>query len=525
MSASAASSSATPTSPAIEEASPAAIVALVAAAMVSSINLGAANIALVRIGTALQATQADLTHVGAAAILGMAGGVLYLGRLSQRWGRTRVIRIGIALSIPLSLAAAFAPSVGWLIAARVAIGVVGAMIYPNTLATIVATTADHRRQRGIGLWFGFSVGAAALGPVIAGVLMHWFWWGTAFLVSVPVCVVAITLSGSLPARAGEDRHDVDHVAGWLSVGGIAILVAALSLGGTPVPLPVAALAGAAAILAAIAFLHRQRTRPHPMFDLRVAARPAFWIAAIAGSTLVGSMLAAFFLGQQFMQHVLHYSTTAAGLAVLPTGVAIVFLSPRAAGWGATLGGRTMLLAGSAITAIGLGLMLVWTEGGSYLPIGGAYLALGAGVGLVGPTVSRTLMATVPRSQLAMGSATSDLQSCLGGAVLIAILGSVLAVGYHHAFDASVASLPGLDAEDASSLARRSPAAAERLVSTMSPEVRDRVDDLLRSSFIEGFRWALLGGLAALALVAVVVGVLFPGRLRQRELEAAYAAES
>ncbi len=491
--------------------------------MVSSINLGAANIALVRIGAGLHASQADLTHVGAAAILGMASCVLYFGRLSQRYGRSRVIRIGLALSIPLSLTAAFAPSIGWLIAARIAIGVVGAMIYPNTLATIIAVTIPERRHRAIGLWFGCSVGAAAIGPVIAGVLMHWFWWGSTFLVSVPLCVIALALSFRLPDRAGEDRQPIDHASGWLSMFAIAILVSALSLGGTPVPIGIGAGAGLAAILATAIFVHRQRTHRHPLFDLRVAARPSFWLAAVAGTALVGSMLAAFFLGQQFLQHILGYSTTAAGLAVLPTGVAIILVSPRAAVLGARVGGRTMLLAGTATTLVGLGFMLAWSATGSYLPVGAAYLALGCGVGLVGPTVSRALMASVPRHLLAMGSATSDLQSCLGGALLVAFQGSLLALGYRHGFD--VASLPpALAAGDVIDQATRSLSGAEQVAATLPPKMAGTLLAHASDAFIEGFHRALWSGAAVLLAMAAIVWAVFPSRARQQALEATYAED-
>lgn len=504
----------------------AAIAALIAAAMVSSINLGAANIALVQIAKALDVSTSHLTWVGAATTLGMASCILYFGRLSQSLGRSRMIRLGVALSIPLSFAAAFAPSAGWLVAARLAIGMAGAMIYPNTLASIAAITQGPRRNRAIGLWFGCSVGAAALGPVVAGVLMMRFWWGVTFLVSVPLAVLAVALSRHLPRHAGEDGAPVDHLDGGLLLVGILLVVGVLSLGGAAVP-PWIALVALAVGLAAIALVVvRQFRVEHPLFDFRVAARPTFWTAAVAGSTIVGSMLGAFFLGQQFLQHILGYSTAAAGLAVLPTGLAIVLFSPRATRLGERLGGRNMLLIGTVLAAAGMLAMLLWTPERGYLPVGATYLLLGLGVAVVGATVSRTLMASVSGEEVSMGSATSDLQSCIGGAVLIALLGSLAAVGYHHRFDLALGGLGSTDLTTVSdahlAAARRSLTGAEEVAATLQRTPAEALLGIASEAFIGAIRTAVLAGVGALAATAVLLALAFPNRERQRALEAIYS---
>jgi DHA2 family multidrug resistance protein-like MFS transporter len=520
------SRSALPTPPenSAEQASPAAIAALIAAGMVSSINLGAANIALPEIGHAFLATSSDLTHVGFATTLGMAALILYLGRLSQSVGRSRMVRLGLLLSIPLSFAAAFAPSIGVLVAARFAIGVAGAMIYPNTLAEIAVTTSGPRRVRAIGLWFGCTIGAAALGPVVAGLLMSVFWWGVAFLVSVPVALTALALARHLPRRAGEDHAPVDHLSGGLVAVGILTLATALSLGGTGVAAWLAPAAGVAAVLVLGIFLRRQSTLAHPILDLRVLRRPTFLVAAVAGAVTVGTMLGAFFVGQQFLQQVLGYSTTAAGLAVLPTGIAILLISPRAAALGARLGGRTMLILGAATAGVGIALMSAWGPESSYLPVGVAYFGLGCAVGVVGTTVSRTLMASVSGEEVAMASSTSDLQSCIGGALLIAIEGSVLAMAYHHAFDVGASGPPMLEAKIAESVlgtARTSLASAQHIATTIEAGDAKAVTALALESFLFAFRAAIWTGVAMLAATAMFVAVRFPGLARERRLEADY----
>jgi DHA2 family multidrug resistance protein-like MFS transporter len=509
---------------AAEQASPAAIAALIAAGMVSAINLGAANIALPDIGRAFLATSSDLTHVGFATTLGMAALILYLGRLSQSVGRSRMVQVGLLLSVPLSIAAAFAPSIGTLIAARFAIGVAGAMIYPNTLAEIAVTTSGPRRVRAIGLWFGCTIGAAALGPVVAGLLMSVFWWGVAFLISVPVALTAIALARHLPQRAGEDHAPVDHLSGLLVAAGVLTLATALSLGGTGAAAWLGPVLGVAALFVLGLFLRRQSTLAHPIFDLRVLRRPTFLLAAVAGSVTVGTMLGAFFVGQQFLQQVLGYSTTAAGLAVLPTGIAILLISPRAAALGARFGGRTMLMLGTATAGAGVALMATWSSESSYLPVGVSYLGLGCAVGIVGTTVSRTLMASVSGEEVAMASSTSDLQSCIGGALLIAILGSVLAVAYHHAFDVGASRPPMLEARiDESVLvtARTSVASAQHVATTIEPGEARALKALALDSFLFAFRAAIWTGVAMLAAIAAFVAIRFPGLARERRLEAEY----
>ncbi|MFM1890353.1 MAG: hypothetical protein RLZZ565_1110 [Planctomycetota bacterium] len=513
-----------PSENAAEQASPAAIAALIAAGMVSAINLGAANIALPDIGRAFLATSSDLTHVGFATTLGMAAMILYLGRLSQSVGRSRMVRVGLLLSVPLSIAAAFAPSIGTLIAARFAIGVAGAMIYPNTLAEITVTTSGPRRVRAIGLWFGCTIGAAALGPVVAGLLMSVFWWGVAFLISVPVALTAIALARHLPRRAGEDHAPVDHLSGVLVAVGVLTLATALSLGGTGTAPWVGPTAGVAALIVLVAFLRRQSTLAHPIFDLRVLRRPTFLVAAVAGAITVGTMLGGFFLGQQFLQQVLGYSTSASGLAVLPTGVAILLTSPRAAALGARFGGRTMLILGAGVAAASIALMSAWSPESDYLIVGASYLGLGCAVGIVGTTVSRTLMASVSGEEVAMASSTSDLQSCIGGALLIAIQGSVLAVAYHHAFDVG-ASAPafqgaGID-QTALDTARTSLASAQHVATTIEASDAKALTTLAFDAFLDAFRSAVWTGVVMLAAIAAFVAVRFPGLARERRLEADY----
>ena len=501
--------------------------ALITAAMTSAINLGAANIALVEIGRAMDASSYDLTLIGACASVGMGSAVLYFGRLSQSIGRARVIQIGLVLSIVLSVASAAAPGPYWLAATRLGIGFCCALVYPSTLAVIAADTSGAARNRAIGRWFGFSIGAAALGPVVGGLLLSAYWWGAAFLVSLPVAMLALLFSIQLPRSAGEDHAPVDHLDGVGLMMGVLLLSGVLSSGGTSSHPVLVALAFAAAATILFFAVRRQAVGPHPLFDFRVARRPTFWPAATAGSVTVGSMLAAFFVGQQYMQHTLGYTTAMAGLAILPTGLAILVVSPRAAKAQASRGTRSMLLLGIAIVMLGLASMLMWTPERGYLPVGLTYLALGVAVGIVGPTVSRALMASVSGEEIAMGSATSDLQACIGGALLIPIFGSTLATAYQHAFETGILaaapeSIANLSMEtlaaSRASLTGAETAAARLSLAPDAPHLQ-----IASQAFVAAVHWSIGAGLVALAVCAALVALVTPDRRTQRSLEAIYSA--
>src|SRR5262245_44386990 len=235
------------------------LLSLILVAAVANLNLSVANVALPDIGRHFDSSQTTLDLIAVGYSLGLAASVLYLGALGDRYGRKLMLLLGMALSVPACLLAAFAPTDGVLFAARVLGGLSAGMAYPTTLALIAALWTGPGRTRSIALWSALGGAIASLGPVVAGALLEQFDWGSVFLVTLPLVVVAFPMAWKfVPAHVHETTEAVDNLGGVLSV----IMVAALVLGINFAPVPskgtLALGLGAIALAAAVAFVLRQR---------------------------------------------------------------------------------------------------------------------------------------------------------------------------------------------------------------------------------------------------------------------------
>src|SRR5215467_5091544 len=249
----------------------------------------------------------------------------------------------------------------------------------------------------------------------------------------------------VPAHVNETTDPVDNLGGICSV----VLVAALILGinFAVVPNSGALVAGLAAVTVAglVAFVIRQRRASNPLYDLHVAARPTFWVAAAAGIIVFGSLMGAMFIGQQFPQNVLGYSTVQAGAAILPAAIMMVSVAPRPAKQVAVIGSRLTFLAGYLFVFLGfLTMLLLWREGSSYWEVGLGYALVGTDVGFAQTPAAHSLTGSVLPTWVGMASATADLQRDLGGALMQSIFGALLTAGYAAAFTAAIAASPERD---------------------------------------------------------------------------------
>src|SRR4051812_35587035 len=208
--------------------------ALILGAAVANLNLAVANVALPDIGKAFDSSQTTLNLIAIGYSLGLAGSVLYLGAVGDRYGRKLLLLLGIGASVPICLLAAYAPSVGVLVGARIAGGVAAGMAYPTTLALITALWSGPARTRSIALWSALGGAISALGPLVSGALLEHFWWGSVFLVTLPLAGVALLLAWFyVPAHVNEASDPVDNLGGILSVLVVAALILAINF--APVP--------------------------------------------------------------------------------------------------------------------------------------------------------------------------------------------------------------------------------------------------------------------------------------------------
>jgi DHA2 family multidrug resistance protein-like MFS transporter len=500
---------------------------LILVAGVANLNLAVANVALPDIGKAFGAGQTMIDLIAVGYSLGLAASVLYLGAVGDRYGRKSLLLLGMGLTIPISIFAALAPSAPALFLARVLGGVAAGMAYPTTLALITALWPASARTRPIALWSALGGGVSALGPLLAGALLEGFEWGSVFVVSAPLAAIALFFAWKLiPAHVNETSEPVDHFSGLLSIALVAALVLAINLAPEPGKGTTAIALGAVALLTTAAFVLRQRRVANPLYDLRIAARGTFWVAALAGIIVFGSLMGAMFIGQQFVQNVLGYSTLQAGLAILPGAVGMILVAPRSAQLVEARGSRLTLLVGFVFCLLAfLEMLLFWEEGVSYWVVGAGYLLIGLGVGFAGTPASRSLTGSVPVTRAGMASGTADLQRDLGGAIMQSIFGALLTAGYAASFSGQIAASPegAKVSEQVQNELTKSFASAAN-TAEQYPQYAQPIVQAARSSFLDGGDWTYAAGMIAVALGIAVVFFLFPRHDEEQALLRRYHAE-
>jgi hypothetical protein len=276
---------------------------------------------------------------------------------------------------------------------------------------------------------------------------------------------------------------------------------------------------AVALAAVVGFVIRQRRVGNPLYDLKVAARPTFWVAAVAGVIVFGALMAAAFIGQQFLQNVLEYSTFEAGVSILPAALLMILVAPRSAGLVEARGARFTLLLGYVFILAGfLTMLLLWDESSPYWHIGLAYGFVGIGIGFAGTPASHSLTGSVPVDKAGMASATADLQRDLGGAIMQSILGAVLTAGYAASIASQVSASPNADkVTDATQSELQKSFSSAASLAEQYPQYKDQIIAAARDAFLQGDHWAYIAGIVAILIGAFVVFRFFPRYEREREL--------
>jgi MFS transporter, DHA2 family, multidrug resistance protein len=500
------------------------LVSLILVAAVANLNLSVANVALPSIGEAFDSSQVTLNLIAVGYSLGLAGSVLYLGALGDRYGRKMMLVLGTALAVPMSLLAAYAPSDEVLFVARVGGGLAAGMAYPTTLALITALWAGPSRTKSIALWSALGGAIAALGPLVSGALLQYFWWGSVFLITLPLAGVALVMAFLfVPSHVNETSDAVDNLGGILSVVLVGALILAINF--APVPNEGTLVVGLATIAAAalVGFFLRQRRAENPLYDLNVAGRRVFWVAACAGIIVFGSLMAAMFVSQQYLQNVNGYSTLEAGAAILPAALVMVLVAPRSAKLVEARGARFTLLCGYVFLFLAfVWMLLLWKEGSSYWQIAVAYVFIGAGVGLAGTPASHSLTGSVPVTRAGMASGTADLQRDLGGAIMQSTFGALLTAGYAAAVSAQIAA-SDKDVTSSTQAALTKSFDSAESVAQQHPQYANAIIAGAKQAFLDGDDWAYTAGVVSILLGAVLVYIMFPKHEEEKQLLASYHA--
>jgi EmrB/QacA subfamily drug resistance transporter len=473
------------------------------------------NVALPTLARDLRATASELQWMVDSYVLVFAGLLLTMGALGDRFGRKLALNVGLLVFVGGSVFSAFAGSAGVLIASRAAMGIGGALIMPSTLSIITNVFPTRERGRAIGIWAGVAGLGIVLGPVIGGWLLEHFWWGSVFLVNVPVVAVAI-LAGWALVPESKDPHatPLDPVGAGLSIAALVTMVYGiieapergwtdgLILGSFAV----------AAVLAAL-FIWWERRVEHPMLRIEFFRNPRFSAASAAITMVFFALFGTVFLLTQHLQFVLGYSPLEAGFRVLPVATLIV-AAPLSARIVERIGTKVVVAAGLLTVAISLTILSTTDVASGYGLVAAAIATLGFGMGLTMAPATESIMGSLPLAKAGVGSAMNDTTRMVGGALGVAVLGSVLASSYGSAIEPALRGLPPQVAEVAGD--------SIGAVSTIAPRLGDAGDVLLaagRAAFIEGMTDAVLVGAAVAALGVILVLVFLPARARYPEAPA------
>jgi len=399
------------------------------------------NVVLPTLVRDLNATSTQLQWIVDAYVIVFAGLLLVAGSIADRVGRKRTFLAGLVLFAAGSTWAAFSGSVGMLIAARASMGVGGALIMPSTLAIITTMFADRgERQRAIGFWAGTSGLGVALGPIIGGALLAHFWWGSVFLINVPIAALGLALAIPLvPDSKNSTAARPDITGAILSVAGLGLLLWSIieaPVRGWSSGLVILAGVGGLAVLGG--FAAWERTTSHPMLNLQFFRRRAFSAAIASVGLATLGLFGALFVLTQFLQFDLGYTPLQAGLRVLPAAGAIAVMAPLSALLQRLIGTKFVTAAGLIIIGVGLWQISMATTSSTYLDTVAGMIMLGVGAGLAIPATTASVMGSVPTEHTGIGSATNGAFLQVGGALGVAIIGSLLSTRYSGRMTAALA---------------------------------------------------------------------------------------
>jgi EmrB/QacA subfamily drug resistance transporter len=465
------------------------------------------NVALPTLVRELGASASQLQWMVDAYILVFAGLLLTMGAIGDRFGRKRALSIGLLLFGLGSLGAAFSGSANMLIATRAAMGIGGALIMPSTLSIITNVFSGAERGRAIAAWAAVSGLGIIGGPVLGGWLLEHFWWGSVFLVNVPIVLVAVLAGYFLvPESKDPNATPLDPVGAGLSIAGLSALVYAIieaPANGWTDPLILAGFAIAAVLLGWMVWWELRT--PHPMLQMSFFRNPRFSAASASITLVFFAMFGTVFLIAQYLQFVLGFSPFEAGLRVMPVATLIV-AAPLSARLTEKVGSKIVVTTGLVIVAIALTVISGVEVDGGYGRVALALSIMGFGMGMTMAPATDSIMGSLPLAKAGVGSAMNDTTRQVGGALGVAVLGSVLASTYSAAMTPLVTALPPPAAE----LALDSVGGAARVAA----EIGEAGAALVRaaaSAFVDGMGNAALVAAGVALAGAMVAAVFLPAR--------------
>jgi DHA2 family multidrug resistance protein-like MFS transporter len=471
------------------------------AALVPNIDLTALNQAIPHLSADLDPSATQILWIADAYGFTLAGLLITMGGVGDRIGHKKLLLIGAAVFAAASAVTAYAPSAELLIAARALLGVAGATLMPSGLSLIRRAFPEPKeRTAAIGAFSGVAGLAVGLGPVLAGALLDHFWWGSVFMINVPIMAVVLVAGAVvLPESRNPLPGRLDLMSVPLSVAGVLGVVYAIKEAAAHGPAHARIYLALAVGLAALAaFIVRQTRVAEPLIDIRLFRRAAFAGSVATNMFAMFTLVAQSLIFSLFFQLALGWSPLKAGLAGLPGAAGAMIggavLAPPLIG---ALGRARVVAAGMLVSAGGFSLYLVIGLHTSYWVMLPAMLLGGLGMGLAMTVTADTVLASVPKERSGSASAIAETATELGGALGMAILGSILTAVYRNVLD-----LPAGLPAPAASAARDSLAGALQAAAQLPASLAGQVAAASREAFVDGMHAALVCSAACAAVVAV-----------------------
>jgi EmrB/QacA subfamily drug resistance transporter len=480
---------------------------LLVVASVSSLNT-----AIPTLARELQPTDTQILWIVDAYAVVFAGLLLFAGALGDRFGRKGALQIGLTIFAMASVACAWASDPNMLIALRGVMGIGAALIMPATLSIVTQVFPAHERPKAIAIWAAFAGAGGAIGPVMSGFLLAHFWYGSAFFVAAPIAIVAFTAVTALaPSSREGDSAALDPVGAVLSMAGFSALLFAIIEGpekGWTSPLVLGGFVVAIGALSGFVIWEKRQTAP--MLDMSLFSNARFSVGAMGITFTFMAMFAMFFVMSQYFQYVRGYSALKSGVAGLPFAGVMIAVSPRAVTIASKIGVRQAIVVGMGLVSVGMLLFSTVGETTPYVAIAGCLMVMAAGMATAMPSMTSGIMSAVPPHKAGVGSAVNDTTRELGGAIGIAIVGSIVTAIYRDGVRPSLGALPAPAADQVlKSVGRAQGVIAQ---AGLDAETGNTVLTAVRSAYVDGAHTGLRIVAVIVALTAVIVARKHPAHV-------------
>lgn len=502
------------------------LIAICIAVTITSIDNTIMNVGLPSIVRGVGASQAQLQWLIDSYTIVFACLLLTMGAIGDKWGRHHTMMIGLVVFGGFSAVASQADSANSLILCRGLMGIGGALILPATLAILTNTFEGKERSKAIGIWAAVAGIGVAAGPLFGGFLLDHFWWGSIFLINVPICIVAVVMGWFLipPSKSAEVGHRLDPMGAILSI----VALVGLLYGIIEIPekgwsSPEVRFAVGSGVVFLALFTWWEMRSDHPMLDLNFFRNPRFSAASMTITINYFVMFGSTFLIVQYFQFILGYSPLKAGVMTAPVAVGLMVMSPQShklvARWGTT----RVVIVGLVVCA---GVMVCYgIEPIISSDIGGIVVRaiFGAGLALAATPATESIMGALPRDRAGVGSAVNDTTRQIGGALGVAVIGSLFAWRYH----ASLSDLSGLPT-DAADAAQNSIGKAIQVAETLPSDQAAALLENAKQAYVSGMRVGVWTCAVILIAAAVLTAKFLPStpgspdgdeELRDAEVEA------